>query len=87
MMSSTKTKPSDEYYSSSINLKIAGVIFFCCYELRNIKALSLPTQNVRGVDLQDEPAVSLVGVGAEDGEDGALLPGLSQQLVYVHLSV
>lgn len=46
-----------------------------------------PTQNIGGVDLQDEPAVSLVGVGAEDGEDGALLPGLSQQLVNIHLPV
>lgn len=46
-----------------------------------------PTQNIGGVDLQDEPAVSLVSVGAEDGEDGALLPGLSQQLVNIHLPV
>lgn len=46
-----------------------------------------PTQNFGGVDLQDEPAVPLVGVGAEDGEDGALLPGLSQQLVNIHLPV
>lgn len=29
----------------------------------------------------------LVGVGAEDGEDGALLPRLRQQLVDVHLLV
>ena len=31
--------------------------------------------------------MSLVGVGAEDGEDGALLPGLGQQLVNIHLPV
>lgn len=31
--------------------------------------------------------MSLVGVGAEDGEDGALLPGLCQQLVDVNLPV
>lgn len=31
--------------------------------------------------------MSLVGVGAEDGEDGALLPGLCQQLVNIHLPV
>lgn len=41
------------------------------------------TQDVGGVDLQDEPAVPLVRVGAEDGEDGALLPGLGEQLVHV----
>lgn len=29
--------------------------------------------------------MSLVGVGTEDGEDGALLPGLGQQLVHKHL--
>lgn len=46
-----------------------------------------PTQDIGGVDLQDEPAVSLVGVRPEDGEDGALLPGLGQQLVNIHLSV
>ena len=43
------------------------------------------TQHVGGIELHDQPAVSLVGVGAEDGEDGALLAGLSQQLVDVHL--
>ena len=37
-----------------------------------------PTQNVRGVDLDDEPAVSLVCVGAKNGEDGAPLPRLRQ---------
>ena len=31
--------------------------------------------------------MSLVGVGAEDGEYGALLPRLGQQLVNVHLPV
>lgn len=56
--------------------------------LRPFLSLTLPpTQNVRGVDLQDEPAVPLVGIRAEDGEDGALLPGFSQQLVNVHLPV
>lgn len=29
--------------------------------------------------------MSLVRVGAKDGEDGAFLPGLSQQLVDIHL--
>lgn len=29
--------------------------------------------------------MSLVGIRAEDGEDGALLPGLGEQLVHVHL--
>lgn len=43
------------------------------------------TKDVGGVDLQDEPAVSLVSVRAEDGEDCALLAGLGQQLVHVHL--
>lgn len=48
-------------------------------------ATRAPTEDVGGVDLQDEPAVRLVGVGAEDGEDGALLARLRQQLVHVHV--
>ena len=43
------------------------------------------TQHVGGVELQDQPAVSLVGVGAKDREDGALLARLRQQLVDIHL--
>ena len=36
------------------------------------------TEDVAGVELQDEPAVLLVCVGAKDGEDGALLARLRQ---------
>lgn len=43
------------------------------------------TKDIGGVDLKDEPAVSLVGVRAKDGENGALLAGLGQQLVHIHL--
>lgn len=42
------------------------------------------TQHVGGVDLQDQPAVAVLFVGAEDGEYGALLPGLRQQPVHKH---
>lgn len=42
------------------------------------------TQHIGGVDLQDQPAVAVLFVGAEDGEDGALLPGLRQQPVHKH---
>lgn len=48
-------------------------------------AFSFFTKHVAGVELKDEPTVLLVGVGAEDGEDGALLTRLRQQLVHVHL--
>lgn len=43
------------------------------------------TKHVASIELQDEPTVLLVGVRAEDGEDGALLARLCQQLVHVHL--
>lgn len=58
-------------------------------EFQNFKTscAAPPTQDVRGVDLQDQPAVPLVCVGTKDGEDGALLPGLRQQLVNVDLFV
>lgn len=39
------------------------------------------TQHVRGVDLQNEPAVPVLFVRPEDGEDGALLPRLRQEAV------
>lgn len=51
------------------------------------ESLSGLTEHVAGVELQDEPAVLLVGVGAEEGEDGALLARLRQQLVHVHLAL
>lgn len=43
------------------------------------------TKHIAGVDLQDQPAVFLVRIRPEDGEDGALLTRLRQQLVHVHL--
>lgn len=42
------------------------------------------TQHVSGVDLQDQPAVAILLVGAKDGEDGALLAGLGQEAVHKH---
>lgn len=42
------------------------------------------TQHVSGVDLQDQPAVAILLVGAKDGEDGALLAGLGQEAVHEH---
>lgn len=73
-----------------------AIIIMLCISSMKIKCLLMTllthtpfllwlTKDVRGVDLQDKPAVSLVRVGAEDGEDGALLPGLGQQLVHIHL--
>lgn len=43
-----------------------------------------PTQHVSGVDLQYQPAVAILFVGAKDGEYGALLAGLGQQAVHKH---
>jgi len=42
------------------------------------------TQHVSGVDLQYQPAVAILFVGAEDGEYGAFLAGLGKQAVHKH---
>lgn len=42
------------------------------------------TQGVGGIDLEDQPAVDILFVGAEDGEDGALLPGFREEPVHKH---
>lgn len=42
------------------------------------------TQGIRGVDLEDQPAVDVLLVGAEDGEDGALLSGFREEPVHEH---
>lgn len=76
--------PEDSANALYLQYENPGVLAEKTFLTRTPSLLRL-TEDVRGVDLQDEPAVSLVGVGAEDGEDGALLAGLGQQLVHVHL--
>lgn len=42
------------------------------------------TQGVCGIDLEDQPAVDILFVGAEDGEDSALLARFREEPVHKH---
>lgn len=43
---------------------------------------SFLTKCISGVDLQYQPAVAVLFIGAEDGEYGALLPRLSKKPIH-----
>ena len=42
------------------------------------------TQGICGIDLEDQPAVDVLLVGAEDGEDSTLLARLRKEPVHKH---
>lgn len=42
------------------------------------------TQGIRGIDLEDQPVVDILLVGAKDGEDGALLARFREEPVHKH---
>lgn len=42
------------------------------------------TQGIRGIDLEDQPVVDVLLVGAKDGEDGTLLTGFREEPIHKH---